>query len=79
MGKYYSVWHAKAKTITLELLQVKNKVFLRIKDDGVGFDCSLKGNGIGLMNIRTRASLFNGKMSIISSPGNGCELVVSFN
>jgi len=30
------------------------------KDDGVGFDTFKKGNGIGLMNIKTRVSLFNG-------------------
>jgi PAS domain S-box-containing protein len=73
------VKHARARTIHLELLQVRNKISLRIKDDGAGFECSLKGNGIGLMNIRTRASLFNGKVDIISSPGNGCELLVNFN
>jgi len=71
--------YAEAKTINLILIQDNEKVILSIKDDGVGFDTSQKLNGIGLMNIKTRASLFNGKMNIISSSGKGCELIVSFN
>lgn len=51
---------------------------LSIKDDGVGFDTAKKAKGVGLINIQTRASLFNGKVNIISSPGNGCELTVVF-
>jgi two-component system sensor histidine kinase UhpB len=54
-------------------------MILNIKDDGIGFDTTKKTGGIGLINIRTRASLFNGKVNIISSPGNGCELIVNFN
>jgi hypothetical protein len=38
-----------------------------------------KTDRIGLINIRTRTSLFNGKVNIISSPGNRCELIASFN
>lgn len=70
--------HARAKTIILKLIRDTEKISLTIKDDGIGFDTSLKANGIGLINIRTRSSLFNGEVSIISSPGNGCELIVSF-
>jgi PAS domain S-box-containing protein len=71
--------YAKAKTVHLKLIRDHDKVMLSIQDDGVGFDTSVKSTGIGLMNIRTRASLFNGKVNIISSPGNGCELIVNFN
>ncbi len=72
------VKHAEAGKILLKLFRRKGRIFLTIKDDGKGFDTSLKTSGIGLINIRTRASLFDGKVNIISSPGNGCELVVSF-
>ena len=71
--------YAKAETINLKLVHENENLILTIKDDGVGFDTSQRANGIGLMNIKTRASLFNGKVNIISSPGNGCELTVSFN
>lgn len=70
--------HASAHTVMLKLIRDKENIFLSIKDDGVGFDTSLKAKGIGLINIRTRSSLFNGEVNIISSPGSGCELMVSF-
>lgn len=70
--------HAKATTIHVKLIQQNEKILLMIKDDGVGFNTSDKTEGIGLLNIRTRASLFDGQVIIISSPGNGCELIVAF-
>jgi len=70
--------HAHAHKIILKLIRDTENIFLSIKDDGIGFDTSLKAKGIGLINIRTRSSLFNGEVNIISSPGNGCELIVSF-
>ena len=71
--------HAGAQKIIIRLIQEKEKTLLSIKDDGVGFDTTKKSRGVGLMNIKTRASLFNGELTIISSPGNGCELRVLFN
>ncbi len=70
--------YAKAKSVKLKLKNKGNKVFLSIKDDGVGFDPSQKSTGLGLLNIKTRASLFKGDMKVISSPGKGCELIVNF-
>ncbi len=55
-----------------------DKIILRIKDNGIGFDKSAKTMGVGLLNIKTRASLFNGTIDIITSHGNGCELLVTF-
>ena len=68
--------YAGAKTVQLKLQQQNDELILSIKDDGVGFDTAKKASGVGLMNIRTRASLFNGEVNIISSPGNGCEVLV---
>jgi signal transduction histidine kinase len=33
---------------------------------------------VGLTNIKTRASLFDGKVKIFAAPGKGCELKVLF-
>jgi signal transduction histidine kinase len=65
--------------ITLQLSVLDGKLTLNISDNGNGFDSVKKTTGVGLMNIRTRAALFNGTASIISSPGNGCELQVYFD
>lgn len=70
--------YAGAKNIYLELLSQQDKIVLNIRDDGVGFDTAKKTDGVGLLNIRTRASLFEGAVNISSSPGNGCELKVIF-
>ncbi len=71
--------HSGAEKVIVRLTQDNEKTLLLIKDDGAGFDTSLKSGGVGLMNIKTRASLFNGELTIISSPGLGCELRVLFN
>ena len=70
--------HAAAKKILVRLKQEENTTILIIKDDGVGFDTTKKSTGVGLVNMKTRASLFNGELSILSSPGKGCELKVVF-
>ncbi|MBK5270878.1 MAG: PAS domain S-box protein [Bacteroidia bacterium] len=70
--------YAKANSIHVKLVQKSEVLMLSIKDDGIGFDTSKKANGLGLRNIKTRAFLFNGEMTLVSSPGNGCELSVTF-
>jgi signal transduction histidine kinase len=71
--------YSKASVVNLSLAHENGKIFLKIKDNGVGFDTTQKTDGVGLLNIKTRASLFNGEMKITSSPGNGFELVITFN
>lgn len=68
--------YAKATKVLLKIVQDYEKLTLTIQDNGIGFDMSKKPAGIGLMNIKTRASLFNGEVTIRSSPGQGCELFV---
>lgn len=68
--------YAKASFVSLKIMQDKKKLLLTIQDNGIGFDMSKKTTGIGLMNIKTRASLFNGEVTIRSSPGQGFELYV---
>lgn len=69
--------YAQAKTATIQLETMANELYLTITDNGVGFDTSARANGIGLKNIQSRVEFYNGKMNIISSPGNGCILEVS--
>lgn len=73
--------HAQAKNIWISIVHKEHTktIDISIKDDGIGFDTRKRTSGIGLLNIRTRASLFDGKVDIISSPGNGCEVIVTLN
>ena len=67
------------KALNFALPNKKGVVLLKIKDNGIGFDTQLSSKGVGLLNIKARAALFNGEMEIISSPGKGCELIIKFS
>ena len=47
-----------------------------ISDDGVGMEHGKKTTGIGLRNINSRLSVFNGTSNIITTPGNGFTLEI---
>lgn len=70
--------HAKADNLFLSVIDKNDILQLIIKDDGVGFDPLIKSKGVGLMNIKARASLFDSKVGIRSSKGRGCELMINF-
>ena len=71
--------YSKASLVWLTISNKKGVILLKIKDNGIGFDTNLTSKGVGLLNIKSRAALFNGKMEIISSPGKGCELIINFS
>jgi PAS domain S-box-containing protein len=70
--------HSKANILDVQLTVDPIFIELIITDDGCGFDPDKLTyvNGAGLTNIRSRADLFNGKVSIVSAPGKGCKLIV---
>ncbi len=51
---------------------------LTITDNGVGFNKEKIKPGIGFINMLNRATALNGNLEIISSPGSGCTLKLSF-
>jgi signal transduction histidine kinase len=64
--------HADATAIVLKLEENKNQIRLTVRDDGAGFDPSLRtktGSGLRIMNYR--AELIGGSLEIQSSPGEG--------
>lgn len=69
--------HAKGTIIEVGVFIYNNKLKMRISDDGAGFDVNSVRKGIGLANIRRRAELFSGKLQVNSSPGKGCELLIT--
>jgi signal transduction histidine kinase len=70
--------YASANKVNILLNETAGKIHLVISDDGKGFNVKKKRKGIGLLNIVSRVDAYNGKVSIISSPGNGCTLEVQF-
>lgn len=77
--------YAEATEVSLDLYRKDNQVFVRVKDNGKGFDpdnvvkTKKAGGGFGLLNMKERAELVGGKVEIISSPGAGTELLLEIN
>ena len=80
-----NIWrHAHAKQARLELLYEVDIIRLTIQDDGKGFRPPVDNEvnpgshgGFGLLGMRERAALIGATLSISSSPGNGCSVVLS--
>jgi two-component system, NarL family, sensor histidine kinase UhpB len=68
--------YASARHVTSSMFNMGKQIDLLMEDDGKGFVTNTPRKGIGINNIISRAELFNGKVEIISSPGEGCRLKV---
>jgi two-component system, NarL family, sensor histidine kinase UhpB len=71
--------HAEASFVSIEMKVSSEKIFLKIVDNGKGFDLGTKRTGVGITNIISRAELFDGEVNIESVPGEGCDLEVVLN
>jgi PAS domain S-box-containing protein len=70
--------HAHAKSVLITVKQGKRNVILRIQDDGIGFDPKkVERGGMGLSNMKERALQINGKLNILSKPGQGTKIVIT--
>jgi hypothetical protein len=73
--------HARARNVRLRLYQQRDRdntrLWLKIEDDGSGFDTTRPGAGMGLANINVRAAEIGGQPHIESAPGEGTNLVLS--
>jgi two-component system sensor histidine kinase UhpB len=68
--------YSKAKEVFIVLKRVDNKLMLVITDDGVGFEKTKKGKGIGLRNIENRISFYSGALNIRSNVNEGTSLEI---
>ena len=68
--------HADAAHISVQLIQDDNRVSLTIQDDGCGFDTKSLVQGAGMRNVNDRVAAIDGKVEIVSSPGNGTEVTI---
>jgi two-component system, NarL family, sensor histidine kinase UhpB len=71
------VKHANATRALIRLSGEQDHIVLTVSDNGVGFDVARHRKGVGITNIISRAELFNGRVEIQSTPGEGCTLTVS--
>lgn len=67
--------HAHAQRFELKLQQKEDRIILRIEDNGIGFDQSLKKkSSYGLATIQERIADIGGDMDLISYPGKGTRM-----
>lgn len=68
--------YSQAENALVEMREEKNKIFIIIQDDGVGFDTGKAKDGIGLKNFKKRAMVLNGNVTIHSKHGEGTTIKV---
>ena len=74
------VKHAEARHASLELVFTDDGARLRVRDDGRGFDTdsTLPGSHFGLGIMRERAASIGAHLQLLSQPGEGTLLEVSW-
>lgn len=66
-----TIKHAKARKISLQLVNLGNILRLIYEDDGIGFLPTKNAQGLGILNIENRIKAFGGEVNIDSLPGKG--------
>ena len=69
--------HANATRVSLAIVERDGTVHLTVLDDGSGFAIDAASAGFGLIGMRERVSLQNGRFEIQSGAGSGTRIVVS--
>ena len=73
-----AVKHAKARHVTVHLRFDKEKVYLEVQDDGLGFDAAeaKHAGGLGMRGIKERVQQIDAKLHINSIPEEGTTVKV---
>jgi signal transduction histidine kinase len=66
--------HGHARRATVLVTEDHSTVCVTIRDDGGGFDPAQQTAGFGLLGMRERAELLDGRLSIESAPGQGATI-----
>ena len=68
--------HAQANHVDISFNMKKNVIWFAISDDGSGFDLQKAKKGIGLKNMNSRVSEFEGELDIISEKDKGTTITI---
>ena len=75
--------HARANNIWIRLAVQRDTFYAEVNDDGHGFDVDAmqqrydERSSLGMINMRERAELINGKLSVSSAPGSGTRVTLA--
>lgn len=74
--------HAKANLVNVALFRSSSDIYIKVEDDGLGFDpsnlndSSQKAKGFGIFSIRERLNHIGGYLKIESCPGKGTKMIL---
>ncbi|MCX8000536.1 MAG: sensor histidine kinase, partial [Leptospiraceae bacterium] len=70
--------HSKANHVWFKFFSIRNKIFIEVDDNGVGFDLTQKTNkkGLGLNNMKFRIEGLGGSFEIYSAPSKGVSIQI---
>ena len=73
--------HAQATQVEVSLRSTEDGTLVTVQDNGRGFDSGLATHpaldkGVGLLSMQERAMLLRGELTVHSSPGDGCKVVL---
>jgi signal transduction histidine kinase len=66
--------HAGAQNVDVRVGLVNGSVDIVVSDDGAGFDPDAASGGWGLLGMKERVALLNGRLELRSEPGSGTEI-----
>jgi two-component system sensor histidine kinase DegS len=74
--------HARASEVIIKVEFLAEKINIAVRDNGCGFDLNSvltekRENGFGLLGMRERMQLLNGKLKIYTAPLRGTEIILS--
>jgi signal transduction histidine kinase len=70
--------YSQATEVSIRIELENELITLQIDDNGVGFDTSLSTKGNGLLNFQAHAKSIKGSLEIVSAPGQGTHIRLSF-
>ncbi|APY07362.1 histidine kinase [Winogradskyella sp. J14-2] len=70
--------YAEADTLKVYLEYTTDKLKIKVKDDGIGFDVASAEQGSGMTNMKKRADLLEADFNLESEPDNGTVLTIVY-
>jgi two-component system, NarL family, sensor histidine kinase UhpB len=70
--------HGAARRAHVEVIEDDSTIRVTVRDDGRGFDPIARTDGFGLIGMRERVELLNGKLELTSSPEGGTTINANF-
>ncbi|MGC5324895.1 sensor histidine kinase [Brevibacillus sp. SYSU BS000544] len=70
--------HAQARSVQVKVEFQSHMIYLVVKDDGIGFEMEelkRRGQSFGIMGMKERTQLLQGKMEIVAAPNQGTKIV----